>query len=325
MFLFAPKITCPHCLAEIRIRKSLTSCRVCGGEIPPQYVYDYAQHPPFFTQVFGWSQVGKTVFLQALTLMLIKMSNIWPQYSWAALTDFSQCRIREIRQYLAQGQMPGPTPRGVQDVYIMLLKNMERWGSRTLVVRDCAGEIFDSMHVPLAEAPYLLKAPTTFMLIGPEGDPSNAGGRSMDMLLNNYINTLLNHGVDFNRVGRRLVVVLTKGDRIMHLPANLRQYLEDDPLWNAVNTPESVRQMDAHAMSQYVNKMRRISDQLSAWVARDDSGKTFLRIAYAHNITLRFSLISATGDDVGSDGLLLSRLAPRRVLDPYFWALEMQQ
>lgn len=325
MFMFGQKVTCPHCLAEFRIRKAPLVCTTCWAELPPQYVHDYDAHPPFFTQVFGWSQVGKTVFLQALTLMLVKMANVWPNYAYAAVTDLSQNRISEIREYLERGRLPASTPRGVQDVYIMLLHNMERWGSRALVTRDCAGEIFDTMNIPVDEAPYLLKVPTTFMLIGPPGDPSNAGGRSMDMLLNNYINTLLSRGVNFASERRNLVVVFTKADKIQNLPGDLYRYLEEDPLWAAVNARGQVDQMDNRAMQAYIDQMRQVSDAVREWVDWNDAGKTFLRLAQRKHIDLRFTLISSTGDDVGQNGMLVARLAPRRVLDPYFWALELQR
>ncbi len=61
-------------------------------------------------------------------------------------------------------------------------------------------------------------------------------GRSMDDLLVNYINTLMKYKADFKRWPRKLVVVLTKGDAIRDLPANLRAYLLEDPIWAAINS-----------------------------------------------------------------------------------------
>ncbi len=313
---------CPYCLKLIRSWKEPTKCPDCSESLPVQYVTGFESHPPFFTQVFGWSGVGKTVFLSALTLMLVKMTKIWQSYNFSATTNISQEKVREINEFLARGSMPRPTQSGPQDVYIMILEGMERWGSRALVTRDCAGEIFDDMEVPVIQAPYLLNAPTTFMLISLpdlQGD-----GRSMDMLMNNYINTLMKHKVNFNKEQRNLVVVFTKADIIQDLPTNLRNYLISDPLWAAINSPTEAEQMNATAMQEYIEVMSRVNTAIKDWIQRDASGKNFVRLAERKNINIRFSLISSTGAPVEEENAMPVALSPRRVLDPYFWALELQ-
>lgn len=320
---FGQRIICPYCLAEVRGGKNIQKCPKCKHELPPQYVNEYEDHRPFFVQVFGWSQVGKSVFLQTLTLMLVKMSKVWSNYYHTAATDASQQFEQDVNEYLAKGIMPPPTPMGLQQAYIMVLSKMERWGGRTLVTRDCAGEIFDNLTVPVEQAPFLLNAPTTFMLIS-LADLPQSKGKSINLLMSNYVNTLLKNGIDFNKERRKLVVVLTKGDIIPNLPNNLRNYLVNDPLWAAINTTGSVVQMDARAMEQYLMVMQRVSDAIHDWIQESASGLAFVRLAKAHNIDLRFSIISSTGAPVDTDGTMPIAVAPRRVLDPYFWALELQ-
>jgi hypothetical protein len=324
MFLFGKRILCPYCLVELRGVKNLQSCPQCKALLPVQYVQDYDQHQPFFTQVFGWSQVGKTVFLYALTLMLIKMGKIWPRYAYSAATDATQQKVRHINEYLAKGAMPSLTQLGAQEVYIMLLRNMERWGGRTLVTRDCAGEIFDNLEVPIDQAPYLLNAPTTFMLVSLPDMRNATDGRSIEMLMNNYINTLMKHGTNFKRAQRKLVVVLTKADKIHGLPAHLRNYLINDPLWAAVNSIGAVEPLNATTMQEYIETMDRVSHAIRDWIKQDAAGSAFVQLAESKNIDMRFSLISSTGSDVEVGGMMASNLEPRRVLDPYFWALELQ-
>ena len=283
----------------------------------------YEKHPPFFIQVFGWSRVGKTVFLYALTLMLVRMSKVWPEFSHAAVTDASQEYVQKIHKYLSSGGMPDMTPLGGGEIYMMLLNNMERWGGRTLVMRDCAGEIFDNLEVPKEQAPFLLNAPTTFMLISLD-DLQDSGGRSMDMLMNNYVNTLMKNDVNFKKERRKIVVVLTKADRILDLPPNLRNYLMTDPFWAAVNSPDEVKPMRAEDMEEYMEAMGRVSDATRRWIERQPFGLNFLNLAKSKNIELRFSLISSTGGPVDANNQMSVALAPRRVLDPYFWALDLQ-
>lgn len=317
-------VICPYCLGSTSPRRASRACPTCKRKLPTQYTEGYSQQTPFFVQVFGWTGVGKTVFLQAMTLMLVKMGNVWPRYTYAALNDVSQRQVSAIYSQLAQGAMPAPTQLGEQDVYILALRDMVRWGGRTLVTRDCPGEIFDTMNVPLAQAPYLLRAPTTFMLIGPPGDASNAGGRSCDQLLNNYINTLLSRGVNFSREARTLVVVLTKGDQIQNLPWELRKYLVEDPLWAAVNARAGAPVMDDEQMDEYVGNMWFINNRICDWLHGDVAGKNFLRLAERRGIELRFAVISSTGEAASGPALSTRGLSPRRVLDPYFWAMELQ-
>jgi len=255
--------------------------------------------------------------------MLVKMSQVWPRYSHSAATDSSQIRVREVNQFLAQGEMPPITQVGEQEIYVMLLRNMERWGGRTLVLRDCAGEIFDTMEVPVDQAPFLLNTPTTLMFISLPDIP-HSEGRTIDQLLNNYLNTLMKNRVDFGKERRKLVCVLTKADLIEDLPKNLRNYLINDPLWAAVNTRGAVPQMDNQSMQKYLETMKRVSDAIEAWIQQEAQGRTFVRLAKDKNIDLRFSLISSTGAAVDSSGSMLENLSPRRVLDPFFWAVELQ-
>lgn len=326
-FFTKRQLICPYCLIEIRGSRNLTHCPnpKCKKELPVQYIDDYEEHPPFFVQVFGWSQVGKTMFLNALTLILVKMAKVWPKYHFVAATEKSQFKVRDINGYLKTGELPTATSKGDQDVYIMLLNNMELWGSRTLVTRDCAGEYFDNYQIPVEEgAPFLLNAPTTFMFISLSDMAESQDSRTMSMLLEHYVETLMKHGVNFKKERRKLVVVLTKADLIPNLPTNLLNYLRTDPIWGAVNKPDFVEQMDAIAMQEYLEIMERVSDAIRDWIRKDASGENFVRFAESKNIEIRFSLISSTGSPVGKQGLAVEALAPRRILDPYFWALELQ-
>lgn len=323
MFLFGKRLICPYCLIELRSVRNLTLCSGCKKDLPVQYVHEYQDHAPFFTQVFGYTQSGKTVFLSALTLILMKMSKIWPRFAPSAATNTTVQKMREINQYLTTGIMPPATQLGEQEVYVMILRNMERWGGRTLVTRDCAGEYFDSLEVPIEQAPYLINAPTTFMLVS-LSDMKDFGGRTIDMLMNNYINTLMKHGVDFKRTRRKLVVVLSKGDKIEGLPNNLRNYLVNDPLWAAVNSTSTIPYLDDAGMQDYIETMTRVSDTLREWLRQRAEGSAFVQLAESKQIDVRYALISSTGADVANDGRLTSALEPRRVLDPYFWALELQ-
>jgi hypothetical protein len=329
LFKHMNSLICCYCLAELRSRKPPQRCPKCKSELPVQYVYDYDSNPPFFVQMFGWSAAGKTTFISALTLMLVRMSEVWPRYTWSAATDGSHRKVREMNAYFAKGIMPQITSLGPQEIYIMMLRHMELFGGRSLVLRDCAGEVFDTMEIPLEQAPYLLNTPTTLMLISLPDLPY-AGGRTIEMLLTNYLNTLMKHGVDFDRERRKLVVVLTKADLIPNLPIGLRYYLLADSLWAAMYKKEPVEHvdtatvLDATAMYDYLKTMKQVSDKIRDWIQQDASGKAFVRLAESKNLEMRFSLISSTGGAVSEGNTAPVTLSPKRVLDPLFWALAFQ-
>lgn len=322
------EVVCPYCLTPpLWYTTSVApQCYKCKANQPPLYLDRYATYPPFFVQVFGWPRVGKTVFLSALTLLLRQMGKAWPNYSLMPATEDAQTKLTEINKFLAKGVMPGATQRGKNDVYIMIMQGMERWNNRMLVSRDCSGEIYDAFQVSTTEAPYLISVPTTLMLAS-LADLRNADdGKSVDMLMTSFLNTLRVNGLDFNASsykGRRLVVVLSKGDLLEDLPSNLRNYLVSDPIWTALDTPGKLFHLNADSMTKYVAEMKTASDSLMNWLQTIDVGWiNFVRLAQQHKISLRFSIISSTGGPVGADNTLPTALAPHRVLDPYFWALE---
>lgn len=319
-------VVCCYCLEEILVETNSNKCSHCYSELPVQYRENYADAPPFFIQVAGWSRVGKTVFLQALTMIIQHLGYVWPRFTYQPISDVSLRYVREIERSLKEGVMPESTREDDLDVYVMLLKNMERWGGRLVVIRDCPGEIFDTLHIPEKQAPFLTRTPTTFLMISLsdlDNKNLNSEGRVMDQLFFSYINTLKKHGVHFKNDKRRVVIVFSKADSI-DLPNNLFQYLSDDPIWTAINS-RSRSEMNAEKMWDYVETMRNNSDQIKEWIrARQVSGDNLIRIAEGEGIELVFSLISSTGAQVPEDGRLPHPLEPRRVLDPFFWALEFQ-
>jgi hypothetical protein len=251
--------------------------------------------------------------------MLLKMSNVWQKYSYSAVTAAAQHKVQGIHELLLHGIMPPSTPLGEHEVYIMLLRNMERWGGRTLVVRDSPGEVFEQLEIPKMDAPFLLYAPITFMFISLPDFP-NLHGFTIDMLLNRYINTLMRHNADFRRK-RHLIIVFTKADSRQDLPSDLYNYLKDDPIWMAINASETIP-FTSEQMKEYVEKMKRVSITIDEWVQKDASGKVLVRLAGRKNIDLHFCITSSIGS-VFDEAEIIGGLSPRRVLDPLFWALEL--
>ena len=324
-FLFFPRnhMVCPYCLHDLSfvMNEKLEKCKVCNKEIPPLYKRDYRIAPPLIIQLLGWRQVGKTSFLQALTFNLLRMNMVWPNLIFQPTTDPTLRFIRSVKEYLFNGRMPKVTHLGQNEAYIMLCHDMERWGSRTVVFRDCAGEIFDPLNITQFEAvPYLLHAPTTLLLIS-LADLVEMPNFSMDQLISSYINTLLTNKIDPRKTKRNMVVVFTKADLIKDLPTPLYDYYNDDPIGDAIITNKEFV-LDSQEMQNYLIKMNEISGLISDWINSRPSGRSLILQAKKNHIDLRFSLISSTGQNTNSGGQL--EWKPRRVIDPFIWALEFQ-
>jgi hypothetical protein len=87
-------------------------------------------------------------------------------------------------------------------------------------------------------------------------------------------------------------------------------------------------------MAAHVEKMKWVSDEIRDWLLRDPDGapggSNLVGLIEANHFQAEYTLISATGHDdlrtqadvdINEAGL---KITPKRVLDPFFWALEFQ-
>ncbi len=327
-----PLLLCPCCLEYSQIGVGDDSCSCCGNPLPVQYLRGHRELRPLVVQTLGWPGHGKTSFLSALTFLLSRLSLVWPAYTCSPATEATQHKLAEANQHLQTGSLPGYPTKDVQTSYVLLLRGMSRWGGRAFIYQDCAGSHYESMDVPVDKVPFLLKAPTVLMLLSP-ADLNRADWRTPDMLMNNYLNTLQAHDIDPSSPGRGITVVLTKGDLLQRqLPSKVRGYLRNDPL-SAVLKPvgaggrslgsEGRFRFDQEPLDDYLQDMREIDRDLRGWLERDPYLKALLCKAEQYGVELRFSVVSATGEQVRADNTLGGPWRPRRVLDPFLWAIQL--
>ncbi|HEY1349292.1 MAG TPA: hypothetical protein VGF67_06675, partial [Ktedonobacteraceae bacterium] len=134
-------IACPRCFRQVRLPKTVEKylvCRECNFPIPMTYVRDRKQMPPVFVQLFGLSAAGKTTFLDMLRLHLYDMDQVWGASGFfvqpVTQLDMDHRVILETQRN--QGDLAPSThkrDRNQNEVYIMALKHMARWGSRFLI------------------------------------------------------------------------------------------------------------------------------------------------------------------------------------------------
>jgi hypothetical protein len=306
----------------------------CEYEFPIQYIQEYELYERLFIQVFGWTSHGKTVFLNAMRLMLLDMGKLWPQYTQQGITELDMAHERALRAELKNGKMPAPTQlrdRRPDEVYITKLDMMPRWRSTWLIMMDHAGELFSNFKIGEVKVmPFLLKTPITFFLISipkTKDDTVGRAGEAMDQLFNTYLQTLLDNKINFRKMKRQLVIVFTMADKILSdLPPELRQYLASDNAWVKMRSPTSVVPMDDEAMIQYIARMHEIDKAIREWLLNDvdgaPGGANMVRRIEKEGIDAHYSLVSATGYDVEQFQNESIPIVPRRILDPFFWAME---
>lgn len=312
---------CPFCLTQLPRPAPPYICSHCHMEWPGLYVRDYHKCPLLPIQPVGWTSSGKTAYLEALTLSLMRMSQVWPKFAYSEGTVPTQ-RIIDQSIELGQGQALRATGPSPQELYMVLLYNMERWGHRTLITRDCAGEVFNTLDVPPAPTPLLRHAPVLMLINLPDlrQDPK----ARIEALLTNYMNALLLREPSFRPKDHKLVVVFTKADRMERiLPRNLWHYVMSDVLWTSLNAAGAKVEMSGRHMQEYLDTMDWVSETIRRWVGSQSWGKPFLCLADAQKLDLRFSVVSSLEDQPSSTNQPVA-LQPRRVLDPFFWVLELQ-
>lgn len=319
-FLRGNSVICPFCLTENRFSNRIDNCLNCKFELPVQYINNYQQALPFFVQLIGWTRVGKTVYLQSLTLMLKKMERFWGNhYVCSPLTESTREFMKNVRTYEVEGEMPIPNQVKLHDAYVMLLQGMERWGGRTLVTRDVAGENFLSLQFPLEYMPYLVHVPTTLMMISIP-DLKAEKRLSVDDLMNSYVDTLARNKRNYKSANLKVIIVLSKADKFKNeLPDELRDYLEGDPFNIRVTKNQFV---DWNFMNEYMSRLYSTSGKIKEWFAQQPGGQMLINKAIREGLSLEFTLISSTGADPGPNAKMLVDINPLRVLDPYFLALD---
>ncbi|MEM9553703.1 MAG: hypothetical protein AAGC60_05545 [Acidobacteriota bacterium] len=234
-----------------------------------------------------------------------------------------------------------PAPR-----HALQLRNMNPWGDRHFIVSDRPDVVFNSdRQGQLNARQQLVRWDLPIIWLLSLADLDEARGRHLDLSLDELIRERHAAGEAARERPFKLIVVLTKGDAIPELPYELRNLLKEDPLANKLAAQEgnlfrANDEIDLEPSSQcesgflypeedplgYFEARRFIHERIRDWMLSNSSGRSLVRRAEELGVEVKFSLVSATGSGlVDSEGgsQLANSWTPRRVLDPYFWALEM--
>jgi len=197
---------------------------------------------------------------------------------------------------------------------------MVRWGSRFLVLMDHAGEQFEKLVIDVAEIPFLQHTPVTILLLSlPD---LTRDKQRVDNLINSYITSLEENGVNFAKERRQLIIVFSKADLIPDLPPELSRYLSQDITYLSLKDLRQNFKMPEAQTEDYIRQMSLMSNAIREWVNKHiQGGAAMLHMLDNKDIETRFTIISATGHPLTNRQNNLAP-TPRRVLDPFFWVLE---
>jgi hypothetical protein len=283
-------------------------------------------------EILGRPRDGKTSFIWALHFMLRRLSWVWPQYlCWS--DEETEKQIRQELMAVQLRRLPDQNAGMGGRSYRLMLKEMERWGDRPLVLVDDRAGPFGEAEPGAAGREINWGASICWLLSLADLDAIDA--QLVDVQLTDLVRARLRSARSIEAEPLKLVIALNKADRLPNLPDSLRRYLKADPIAAVVEAEgqlkaegvgqgDPARRFDDQAVALYLERMWEVHDELAAWLSRSLAGHLLARRAAEHQLEMRFCLVSATGSDLTANGQLAIPWSPRRVLDPLFWALELE-
>lgn len=295
---------------------------LASNEKPGPVVID-PRTPTATIEVFSQPGHGKTSYLWALLFMLRKLSLVWPDYLCWSQDEPTTLALRAVQEALIAGLLPAPA--GDTARYSLALRRLERWGRRPLIVWDrrdpvfSPGEAGDSSGEALAWG-----APALWLISLPDLDAAEE--QLIDLRFEELMRARMAAGRSSGRDPLKLIVALTKADAIADLPAALRRYLKEDRLGESQGaaSPAAVASIPESLSAQhYLATLWRVDAEIRTWLQQRAAGQMLLRRAAEYHIDPRFAIVSAIGSGIAGGKSNLLSWSPRRVLDPLFWALEL--
>jgi hypothetical protein len=284
---------------------------------------------------------GKSSFLWASIYLLRKLGLVWPNYVHWAQDPAHEEAMSGILERMRLREKPLPGGLGCAEIRL-LLSGMERWGERHWTYRDQPDAVFSATPEESdAASPALNWAKPVIWLVSlPDLANSKTGtaGVPFDSLFERVLQA--RQKVGFERQRLRIILTLTKADRITDLPRGLRDYLKRDPLAKLVALEDRLVErgigpdhdlvnladgtlLAPGPLRHYLQGMQQVHEDLRGWLGRSLGGRLLLRRAEAQHVDLRITLCSATGSDLWQDDKLAVGWQPKRVLDATFWAFEL--
>jgi hypothetical protein len=287
-------------------------------------------------EVVAGPGAGKSSFVWALVYTLRKLSWVWPHYLCWSQDEATEGQILRLHGVMQERGLP---MSGDEEVagggrsYRLLLKRMARWGERPLVLMDDRALQLGEAETADEAREINWGAPILWLLNLVDLDSNDAA--LIDLQLDRLVRARLRSARSYEGEPMKLIVALNKADRLPYLPDSLRRYLKADPLAAVIDaernlTDTGVRpgepalHFDDEAVALYLRTLRWVHEETAAWLMQTLAGRLLVRRAAERQLQVRFCVLSSTGSDLRSGGRLAIPWSPRRVLDPLFWALDLE-
>lgn len=314
------RVICPFCCNVHDFTKSQQCLRHSEWEVPSSFIKNYDAFPPIWLPTVGFERYGKSTYLSALTLLLSRMGQVIPSLWYQPLDKYTYDEIQKMRAL--DDKVPPPTSASLPlRPLLFRVGDMGPLGSRCLVLHDVPGEIFKAPEKVGENVPALREASTVWFLISLPNLEKDK--RTINDLLMVYLSGMEDLKSDVR--GWNLIVIYTKADIVTRFPNDLQEYFLNDPL-TQVARGEAFGDIKGFDIGSYLEKMTSISEQLEEFTATQvEGGKSFINLAKAKGMNLVFSLVSALGHQPDNENKLQYEKSPRRVLDPFLWALTLER
>lgn len=314
------RIICPFCLEQHSVPGP---CPATGEPVPPTFVREYDQVRPLWLASIGHTAQGSASLLAALSAQLDRLSLVFDEVYVDTLDDYTAEAIRAMRVGARSGQPDGEAPPGASGRPLLLsVYNLPGAGSRCVVLYDLRGGAEAPGYRAAAAA--LRQSATVWFQVNLDDLHEGAAGKTIAELFKIYRDEMERLEIDLR--GRNLVVVYSTAHQ--RAPTRqIRDYLRNDPYQGLTAGSVAVARARAHTLGDYVAEL----DQISAFLhehtrARIEGGAAFINMVKARQMRLRFCVVAAA-----QPGELDGAVAPReeqrglRVLDPFFWAVELER
>jgi hypothetical protein len=320
------KNICPYCGTRQAFTGAQPTCSntTCGKTIPRKYLDNTRKRPPVWLVTVGNSRHGKTTYVDALALIMENLGKISKGTFSSYLDNDTLNKFREIRREAQEGILPDSTPVTRPSPMLITLPNFMGNPNNTLVMYDMAGEIFDDPEKVTHYADAIRHAETIWFLISIEDVRLDRDGRSIQELVQIYVDGMNSLGVDPK--GRNIIVVYTKADQIGNkLPQLVSDYLINDPYASLADMTMNDARGNQFDEYRYRQELEQVSDELAEYTfAQVPGGAALINMIEYYQMNLKFCAVSAfpgggnSGEPSGTKTLRL------RVVDPLVWGLSLQ-
>lgn len=318
-------ITCPYCTQSLRghPQRGVQKEHLCPKTnlyIPSTFISEYNTAPPVWIVCIGFSRHGKSTYLSTLMLLLESLGVVWPNSFFRPLNQFTIDTLREMRRNINTGKLTPATQVSYQQPLITSIHGIPAVGSRSLVLYDVAGELYNNLLVPPLILQALAKVNQAWLFVSlPDLQDDNEMKTAND-LLGTYLSSMEKSGHTMLS-GRTLLVVYTKGD-IGEYPREVREYLLQDPFQRIIAEGRTTPEDYAFSPKYYLQEMNRMSNFLRNYTKTQiRGGASFISMALAKGLRVEFCITSALGETPDPKQGVHQKPPGYRVIDPFLWSV----